>query len=257
MAKKSTSKGKKKNVVKVDFTNVEPGGKVPEGDYPVIVKEVTAEESSNGNPYLRFVFSVAEGRHKGKQLYHNTSLQPQALFNLRNTLEALGMEVPQSAISLDLDNLVGLTAAVAVELETYQGKERSRVVEVFPLEDLEGDDEEEYEDYEYEDDEDEENPFKGHPESADDEEEESDEDEDYEDEDDEDEEYEEDEEGEEYEIYTKEELEEMDDDELLEVAEDFEVDPVYTGKGSKKKLSRVKTIKAILEAQDEEDEEEE
>src|SRR5690606_28865621 len=101
-------RNKKKNVLKVDFTNVEPGGKVPEGDYPVVVKEITVEESQNGNPYLKWVFSVADGRHKGKQLYHHTSLQPQALFNLRNTLEALGMEVPQKAIQLDLDNLIGL-----------------------------------------------------------------------------------------------------------------------------------------------------
>lgn len=246
MAKK---RNKKKNVLKVDFTNVEPGGKVPEGDYPVVVKEITVEESQNGNPYLKWVFSVADGRHKGKQLYHNTSLQPQALFNLRNTLEALGMEVPQKAIQLDLDNLIGLKAAVAVEVEQYQGKERSRVVEVFPLEELIEDDEELEDDDELEDEE-----YEDEDEEYEDEEEEEYEDEDDEDEEleDEDEEEDDEEEEEEYELFTKEELQEMDDDELLEIAEDFEVEPVYTGKGKKKKLSRAKTIKAILAAQEEE-----
>src|SRR5690606_8210092 len=133
MAKKS--KRAKKNVLKIDFTNVEPGGKVPEGDYPVRVKEITLEESSSGNLYLRWVLEIIDGKHKGKVLYHNTSLQPQALFNLRNTLEALGMEVPQAVVELDLDNLIGLKAAVSVEIEVYQGKEKSRAVEVFPLED--------------------------------------------------------------------------------------------------------------------------
>jgi len=79
MARKS--KKTKKNVLKIDFTNVEPGGKVPEGDYPVRVREVTVEESSSGNPYLKWIFEIIDGKHKGKVLYHNTSLQPQALFN--------------------------------------------------------------------------------------------------------------------------------------------------------------------------------
>lgn len=250
MAKK---RNKKKNVLKVDFTNVEPGGKVPEGDYPVVVKEITVEESQSGNPYLKWVFSVADGRHKGKQLYHNTSLQPQALFNLRNTLEALGMEVPQKAIQLDLDNLIGLKAAVAVEVEQYQGKERSRVVEVFPLEELIEDDEElededELEDEEYEDEDEDDEEYEDEDEELEDEDEDDEDEEELEDEDEE----EEDEEEEEYELFTKEELQEMDDDELLEIAEDFEVEPVYTGKGKKKKLSRAKTIKAILAAQEEE-----
>src|SRR5690606_29385003 len=139
----------------------------------------------------------------------NTSLQPQALFSLRNTLEALGMEVPQTVVELDLDNLIGLKAAVSVEIEVYQGKEKSRVVEVFPLEDLVEDDEEDEdddEDYEVDDDEDDEDD-----EDDDDEDDEDEDDEDDEDEDDEDDE----DEDEEVEVYTEEELEEMDDDELL------------------------------------------
>ena len=250
MAKKS----RKKNVLKIDFTNVEPGGKVPEGDYPVRVKEVTLEESSSGNPYLKWIFEIIDGKHKGKVLYHNTSLQPQALFNLRNTLEALGMEVPQTVVELDLDNLIGLKAAVSVEIEVYQGKEKSRVVEVFPLEDLVEEDEEDEEDYEDEDDddeddEDEDDEVEDEDESdEDDDEDEEDEDEDYEDDEDEDDE----DEDEEVEVYTEEELEEMDDDELLEVAEEFDVKPVYKGKGKRKKLDRAKTIEAILEASEEE-----
>src|SRR5690606_26462162 len=135
-------------------------------------------------------------------------------------------------------NLIGLKAAVSVEIEVYQGKEKSRVVEVFPLEDLVEDDEEDEdddEDYEVDDDED-------------DEDDEDDDDEDDEDEDDEDDE----DEDEEVEVSNEEELEEMDDDELLSVAEEFEVKPVYKGKGKRKKLDRAKTIEAILEASEEE-----
>ncbi len=236
----------KKNIVKVDFTGVEAGGRVPEGDYIVKVKEVTVEESQSGNPYLKWVLEVADGRHSGKKLYHNTSLQPQALFNLRATLEALGMEVPQRALNLDLDTLIGLSCAVSVETENYQGRDRARVVEVFHVEDLieeyddeddDEDDDEEYDDEEYDD--------------------EDDEDDDEDDEEYDDEEYDDDEEYEEYEEYTEEELEELEDDELIEVAEDYEVDPVYIGKGKRKKLSRKRTIAAIMEVIEEDDEDEE
>jgi GNAT superfamily N-acetyltransferase len=73
---------------------------------------------------------------------------------------------------------------------------------------------------------------------------------------------EEDEEGEEPddeegEGYTEEELDEMDDKEILEVAEELEIEPEYTGKGAKKKLNKKALIEAILEAQDSEEDEEE
>lgn len=115
--------------IKVDFKGVESGGKlVPEGDYTVRVDEVTQEESDAGNAYLAWVLKVADGKHKGSTLYHNTSLQPQALWNLKGVLEALGVEVPDSSLDVDLKELVGMTANVTVEHETYQGKPKARIV---------------------------------------------------------------------------------------------------------------------------------
>lgn len=115
--------------LKVDFKGVESGGKlVPEGDYKVRVDEVTQEESAAGNAYLAWVLKVADGKHKGSTLYHNTSLQPQALWNLKGVLEALGVEVPDSSLDIDLKELVGMTANVTVEHETYQGKPKARIV---------------------------------------------------------------------------------------------------------------------------------
>jgi hypothetical protein len=90
-----------------------------------------------------------------------------------------------------------------------------------------------------------------------DEDEEDEEDEDAEDEDeDEDEESDDDSDDEDEEAYTEEDLEELDDEELLEVAEEFEIEPEYKGKGKKKKLDRDALIEAILEAQEEDEDEE-
>jgi len=161
VAKRKGNKGEK---VTVDFTGVtgkSGGSKVPEGDYVAQVNKVTQEYGQQSNkPYLQWELQIVEGKQKGKKLWHKTSLQPQALFNLRNTLEALEMEVPQSALELDLGDLVNSLLGVSVEIEIYQGKEQSRVIDVFPAadisEELSDEDEEEEEEEEAEEEEEEE-----------------------------------------------------------------------------------------------------
>lgn len=124
-----------KRTLKVNMEGVESGGAlIPEGDYIVAVDEITQEEGqSSGKPYLKFVLKVTEGSNVGAKLYHKTSLQPQALFNLKNTLIALGQPVPNKAMNIDLDKLEGLSMMVSVGHEVYEGKKRSQVVDVFPL----------------------------------------------------------------------------------------------------------------------------
>src|SRR5690606_29572958 len=212
MARRSSgSKGKKnKRTIKVDMTNVETVSKVPEGDYAVRVKEVTAEESQGGKPYLKFTLIITEGKHEGKTLRHTCSLQSHALFTLRNTLEALNYPIPDGTADINLDELEGLEMGVGVEIEDYQGRSQSRVVDVFPVDEFEESDEDEEDEEEYDE--------------EDEDEEDSD---DSEDSDDEDEDDDDDEDDEELEDYTEEELEEMSDEELVDAAKEYEVKPVY------------------------------
>jgi Protein of unknown function (DUF669) len=119
-----------KRFLEVDFTGVESGGKaVPDGSYEVEVAEVTEEESSEGNPYLKWKFRISEGPCKGSLLYENTSLQPQALWKLKGLLECLGEEIPDSTMKIDISDYVEKTMAVNVVNETYEGKERPRVTD--------------------------------------------------------------------------------------------------------------------------------
>jgi len=158
MPKKTKKKGGR--VISVDFSGTEKGGrrKIPEGDYLCKVKEVTEEVGENsGQPYLRWVLDIQEPeKYKGSPLYHNTSLQPQALFNLRNLLEAMEVEVPESIANLNLDDYEGLELGVGVELEQYEGKDKPNVVDLFPVADFFSDEEEDDDDEEEDDDDDEE-----------------------------------------------------------------------------------------------------
>ena len=148
---------KSSNKVNVDMTGVESGGRlVAEGDYKVKVLEVEHKTSeSSGKPMLSWIFEVVS--KDGGKLFYNTSLQPQALFNLKNLLLCLGVDVPNNKISLDLDDLVGRECGVTVAHEMYDGKKRAKISDIFPVDeedeedddsDDEGDEDDEEEDEE-------------------------------------------------------------------------------------------------------------
>lgn len=170
-------KVRNKKGLTIDLSGVETGQKtLPEGIYTVKVEAATAETSSSGNPYIKFVFQVIEGKHKGAKVFHNCSLQPQALFNLKALLLAIGYEIPQGAFDLDLEEVLDLECEVEVAHETYEGKKQVRIIEFIALDsdDEDQDEEEEDEDEESEDEDEEDDE----DESEDEDEEEDEEDED-------------------------------------------------------------------------------
>src|SRR5690606_24905164 len=206
---------RKSRIIEIDMTGVEVGGRLcPDGIHRVRVEDVTPEVSTRSEkPYLAWKFRTVDGSHR---LYHNTSLQPQALFNLKQVLVALGVEVPQSVMKLNLDKLVGRECYVEVEHELYEGRKKARIIDFLAKEAVE----EASEDYEEEE--------------VESEASEEDEDEDEEDE----EEEEEDEEDE---------LDKMSLDELLEYAEDQDIDLTHLGKKGRKDRDKVlQAIRAVL-----------
>ena len=151
----SKKKAKNSAVLTVDMTGVEAGGVVAEGDYGVKVAKVEHKiAESSGKPMLVWEFDITEGG-TGK-LWYNTSLQPQALFNLKNVLICLGVSVPDGKMKLDLDEYLDMECGVTVGHEVYDGKKRARIVDIWPLDEAEyKDDDEEEDDDDSEDDEDE------------------------------------------------------------------------------------------------------
>lgn len=129
-------------MVTIDFEGVESGGgkiHVPEGDYKFEIVEIkTKKGSESGKPVLFFHLKLNSGPKggNGKILRHSCSLQKQALWNLRNLLEACGKEVPSKPVKIDLDKLIGLEGAVSVVDGEYDGKTTSEVATFYPASDF-------------------------------------------------------------------------------------------------------------------------
>lgn len=133
---------KNRNLIEVDMRGVSSRGICPEGIHRVKVNEITREISErSAKPYLAWELRTPNGY----VLYHNTSLQPQSLFHLKNVLLALGYEVPDAVLRLDLRDLKGREAYVEVMHEVYEGKKRARIVQFLMPDEVE---EEELEDEE-------------------------------------------------------------------------------------------------------------
>lgn len=135
MARAARNTKKKSNSVKVNFDGVETISVVPEGEYITSVVGVKLEESKEGNDYLAWQLAITGGKHKGKKLFHNTSLAEQSLWATKRFLENLGVSVEDGEMELELDEYTDMEVGVVVEHETYKGRTRSRIVDTFPAED--------------------------------------------------------------------------------------------------------------------------
>lgn len=126
----------KKKALKVDFTGVETRVLLPEGQYHAKVAEAPTVEDGTQAQYLKWTFVTMDDDKKlnNQKLYYNTSFAPQALWNLRNLLQTLGVETPDSEFELDPDAYVGLELLLTVTHEEYDGKMKPRVSDFMPLE---------------------------------------------------------------------------------------------------------------------------
>ena len=127
--------------VNVDFSGVKDGGaiRVAPGDYAVKVKSSKITESKSGKPMIVWTFTGLNGALKGQELRHITSLQPQALFNLRNLLLAMKVNVAHGKMKVVPQAYVGKVLGVTLaDGEPYQGKVKSEVQAVFPISIVDG-----------------------------------------------------------------------------------------------------------------------
>jgi hypothetical protein len=124
---------KRKKTVRVNFKDAK-SNRIPEGAYPakVVGAEIKSSKQS-GEDYVEWKFEVLSGDCEGRVAYFNNSLQPQALWRLRETLEALGVEVPDGAMDIDPDEYVGCEAEISVIESEYEGKRQSKIDDVLPL----------------------------------------------------------------------------------------------------------------------------
>jgi len=126
---------KKKDKVRVDMGGVEGRVLLPEGEYVVEVESVELGESQSGNEMLTWVFKTKEHADKklnGQKLWYYTVLNANSLWNLKNLLETLGVEVPDGPMDLDFDELVGEEMIGIVAHDEYDGKTRAKLDDFMP-----------------------------------------------------------------------------------------------------------------------------
>ena len=105
---------------------------LPEDDYPVAVSEMSIEKGEKGE-YYKWIFEVTEGKHEGAKLYYNTSLVPEALFNLKGLIVALGFEVPDDEMEIDPKEYIGAEMMAVVMHERYNGKLQSKIGDFYAM----------------------------------------------------------------------------------------------------------------------------
>jgi hypothetical protein len=142
------------------------GGRVriPEGEYPAKIISATLETSRRDetSKYFQWRVQITSGPQKGKQLRANTSLKREALFNLRNLINAAaGRNMAGKVFDFDPETLYGRTVGIVVSDNAWtdgQGNERitSQVDTFFPVSELATVSDDEEEDEVDEEDEDEE-----------------------------------------------------------------------------------------------------
>jgi Protein of unknown function (DUF669) len=135
MARSSTATKKRRSTsVSIDFTGVQSRQKLPEDDYLAVVDEVNQTESQSGNDQLEFVFKVKEGKFEGNNLWFYCPLTENSLWKLHGLLTALGVDVPDDEMDLDLEDLPGRELMAVVTHEVFEGVRRSKMTDFYPVE---------------------------------------------------------------------------------------------------------------------------
>lgn len=129
-----------KGSVKVNFKGVESRQTPPEGDYKVKVLELTTGQSANKNDQIEGTFEIASGQYKGVKLYMYFPLQENSLWKLHAFLTALGEEVPEDEMDIDLSDLVDKEFVGVVTHETYNGRKRAKLTDFDSIDNYSGDD---------------------------------------------------------------------------------------------------------------------
>ena len=133
------SKKAAKGTVKVNFKGVESRRTPPEGDYPCVVLEAESEASSAGNDQIKFVGEISKGEYKGVKVYLYCPLAENSLWKLHAFLTALGVDVPEDDLDIDLSELVGEEFMGIITHETYNGKKRAKLTDFDTIDNYSGD----------------------------------------------------------------------------------------------------------------------
>lgn len=129
----------KKGTVKVNFKDVESKTRInKEGDYPLKCIEAVAGKSGAGNDQIEFTFEVTAGDFEGAKAWFYCPLQENSLWKLHALLTAMGVEVPEDEMEIDLSELVDCEVVGVFTPDTYNGKRQFKMTDFTSMDDYEG-----------------------------------------------------------------------------------------------------------------------
>jgi hypothetical protein len=100
---------------RLDFTDVETGFKtIPIGEYEAFVFNIVPKVSQAGNEMYQVAFKIADGEHKGRQVFTNLTFVDTAMFKIREFLEACKVQVPSKAIDVDFALCIGKKVRIKI-----------------------------------------------------------------------------------------------------------------------------------------------
>jgi len=121
----------------INFTGVEAGkfDPIPASIYDATVYSIefkTKKDDAGGPGFYEWQFAIQEGEYKGRRQWMNTSLKPQALWKLMETIQAFGIEVPKGPFNFEPEQFFGKPCRIKVTLGTWEGKPSNNVDTVMP-----------------------------------------------------------------------------------------------------------------------------
>ena len=118
--------------INVNLNDVEGGFEVfPDGKYIVELSEKSKiAKSKEGAAYIRWIAEIIDPEeHAGKLISWSTSLQPQALWNLKNMMEVIDVAFDDDGF--EMEDAFGSQLGIVNEVREYDGKDRNNIVEYF------------------------------------------------------------------------------------------------------------------------------
>ena len=118
----------------LDMSNTDSRSPIPVGEYLCHVFNVEIKKTRAGGDIVVLTLRVADGEHKGRQLWHNLPIMAQTMWKVREALEAAGYEVPKSVMEVDFDDMLGrkVVAIVGMGIDARDGSERSELKSLKP-----------------------------------------------------------------------------------------------------------------------------
>lgn len=126
-------------MTKVDWADVESFEALPEGTYNVVFEsfEVTEQSKASGKPFVNLTFIITDGDHTNRKLWRNHSLQPQALWALKQSMVRLGSSpdtlTGEMEIEEALARLQGNPCRLVVGQREYEGVMRNEIKEILSM----------------------------------------------------------------------------------------------------------------------------